>query len=106
MCRVTRLVVLFATVLALSSCASELVVDPALAASIVEIGSATTGQLDMSEDQWVSIAREACEKEAHLDETVAESLARRRGVVFIGTDQPVTETVQVLGAAVCAVNET
>lgn len=89
----------------MSACSSELAVDPALAVSLAEIGVATTGQLDISEDQWVSIAREACEEGAHLDVVAAESLAVRRGVVFIGTDRPVTETVQVLGAAVCAVNQ-
>lgn len=91
--------------LLVAACGSDLAVDPALAESISEIGAVTTGQFDMTSDDWVEIAREACEEGAHLDRDVAEDLAIRRGVVFIGTDRPVTDTVQVLGAAVCAVNE-
>lgn len=89
----------------LVSCGSGLDVDPALAESIAEIGVATTGQLDISQDDWVRIAKKACENGAYLDPAQAERLAQLEGVVFVGTNRPVGETIQVIGEAVCAVNE-
>lgn len=100
----TRLAALFCSAMLLTACASDLRVDPALADSIQQIGQATTGQLDLSREDWVDIAKEACERRAHLDVEEAERVALDRGVVFIGTGEPVIETVQVIGEAVCATN--
>lgn len=100
-----RLVMILCAALLVGGCAESLAVDPALADSIEHIGQATTGQLDISQDEWVAIAREGCERRAHLDPVEAERIARNRGVVFIGTGEPVVETVQVLAEAVCSVND-
>ncbi len=100
-----RLSVLIASILLLGSCAPDLSVDPTLAESIQQIGMATTGQLEITQEDWVDIAKEACARGAHRDLAVAEQIAEDRGVVFIGTDRPVAETVQVIGEAVCSINE-
>ena len=100
----TRLVALLCASTLLTACAADLSVDPALADSIQQIGRATTGQLDLTQEEWVEIAKEACEHRAHLDASEAERIARDRGVVFIGTGEPVVETVQVIAEAVCSVN--
>lgn len=92
-------------VLSLGACGSDLSVDPALAESIEQIGQATTGQLEITREEWVSVAKRACAEGAHLNPATAERIAVDEGVVFIGTDRPVVETVQVIGEAVCAVND-
>ena len=100
----SRLVAMLCLTLALAACGSSLKVDPALAESIQQIGQATTGQLELTQEQWVDIAKEACERRAHLDIDEAERIARDRGVVFIGSGELVAETVQVIGEAVCSTN--
>lgn len=99
-----RLVALLCASMVVAACSSGLRVDAALAESIQQIGRVTTGQLELSQEEWVEIAKEACEHRAHLDIAEAERIARDRGVVFIGTGEPVIETVQVIGEAVCSTN--
>lgn len=91
--------------LACAACAPGLQVDPTLADSIQQVGMATTGQVEMSRDEWVSIAKRACAAGAHRDPVAAERIARDEGVVFVGTERPVVETVQVIAEAVCATND-
>lgn len=99
-----RLAALLCAAMLAAACAADLSVDPALADSMEKIGQATTGQLELTQQDWVDIGKEACEQRAHLDPSEAERIALDRGVVFIGTGEPVIETVQVLGEAVCSVN--
>ena len=88
----------------LGACSSSLSVDLTLAESIQQIGMATTGQVEFTQEQWVEVAIDGCEQGAHLDAEVAAEIAEDHGVVFIGTDRPVVETVQVIAEAVCSVN--
>ena len=78
-----RLVSLALVCAALSSCSSGLSVDPTLAESIQQIGMATTGQVEFTQEQWVDAAVEGCEQGAHLDADVATEVAMKHGVVFI-----------------------